>query len=349
MSNGAPHTPLPDRPDTDPSGGSVALDIVIVDYNAGPLLERCLQSIGRHLPKHTSIGRLVVVDNASVPPTVVPAIDASFPITLLRNEYNQGFARACNQGAALCSSAYLLLLNPDTELLDGSLDVPVAFLENARNARYGIVSIQLLNEDGKVSPTCSETPRLRHFVAKAFGLDRLFPSVMPAGILSSWEHGNDREVEGLIGAFFVVRRSLWDQLNGFDERFFVYFEEAEFGYRARRAGVYSYFVSSAQARHRGAGTTDAIRAERLYFSLQSRMRYASKHFGPVARLLTLVLTVLVEPASRLVGGILRRDKAGVAQTARGISLLWRWLLLKDEGPAARRQQSPSPTPIHINQ
>lgn len=324
------------------------LDIVIVDYNTGALIQQCLISLCEHLPSHVQLGRIVVVDNASNPPTELPPLGAELSVTLLRNEYNQGFGKACNQGAALCSSKYLLLLNPDTEILPNSLDLPVAFLEDSANARYGIVSIQLLGEDGAVSHTCSEHPRVRHFVAKAFGLDRLVPARMPAGILNTWDHGEDREVEGLIGAFFLVRREVWERLEGFDERFFVYFEEAEFGYRASRVGVRSFYLSSAQACHKGGGTTDAIHATRLYFSLQSRLRYAGKHFGPLERLVVLLLTAVVEPTSRLLVDLSRRDWRGVRETGRGVLLLWRWLVLSDEGPARRRVSSHAPTLVEIN-
>lgn len=324
------------------------LDIVIVDYNAGALIQRCLESLRAHVPSHVNLNRIVVVDNASNPPTEIPALSGELRVVLLRNEHNQGFAKACNQGAALCSSEYLLLLNPDTELLANSLDLPVLFLENPANARYGLVSIQLLGDDGKVSQTCSEHPRVRHFVAKAFGLDRVAPTRMPTGVLSGWDHAESREVEGLIGAFFLVRRDVWDQLQGFDERFFVYFEEAEFGYRASKAGMHSFFLSTAQARHQGGGTTDAIRATRLYFSLQSRLRYAKKHFGPLDRLVVLLLTAVIEPGTRLLFDLVRRDWRGFGDTARGVLLLWRWLILHDEGPARRRTSLHAPIPMEIN-
>jgi N-acetylglucosaminyl-diphospho-decaprenol L-rhamnosyltransferase len=315
------------------------LDIIVVDYNAGELVRACIRSIADHPPSVCQLGSVIVVDNASQVPTRAWVQELGLTVTLLRNETNQGFARACNQGASLGDAEYLLLLNPDTEVLSDSLDAPVQFLEDPANEDIGIVGIQLVDATGRVTPTCSQHPRLIHFVNKALGLDRIAPGRFCSGQLLGWDHLESRRVDGVMGAFFLVRRSLWDRLGGLDERFFVYFEEAEFSVRASQLGSGSYFLADARATHHGAGTTGSMQATRLFFSYQSRLRFARKHFGFGAYAGVLLLTLIVEPLSRVIFALARRVPRSATEVIQGARMAWRWILTGDEGPATRRSSS----------
>ena len=302
-----------------------ALDVVIVDFNAGALVSECVASIRAHPPTAARLASVVIVDNASSEPTAsfVPA-DAEW-LTVLRNERNRGFAAACNQGASLGAAPYVLFLNPDTVLLDGSLDAPVARLEDGAYQDIGIAGIQLRDATGEVTTTCSEFPRVGHFVHRALGLDRLAPARFRTGPMVDWDHRTTRVVDQVMGAFFLVRRSLFETLGGFDERFFVYFEEVDFAARARAAGHGSLFLADAHAIHAGCGTTDAVRAFRLFLSLESRLRYALKHFS-VARAAALFgVTLLVEPLSRLALAATRGSADEARQVVEGYGRLWRAL------------------------
>jgi N-acetylglucosaminyl-diphospho-decaprenol L-rhamnosyltransferase len=298
------------------------IDIIIVDFNAGEMLRDCIQSIERHPGSHADIGRIVVVDNASSPPsaTELPAI--SLPLTVMRNERNCGFAAACNQGARGTKADYLLFLNPDTRLLPNSLDVPVEYLQRSENAGVGIVGVQLLDDAGRVSPSCSYHPRPSFYLNKALGLDRLSPERFSSGMMLEWDHASTRRVDGIMGAFFFVRRSVFDQLSGFDERFFVYFEETDFGYRADKSGFSSVYLAEGQAFHHGRGTTEKVRAHRLTYSMRSRMRYARRHFSLPGFVLVVVLTLVVEPISRVALALARRSLPELRETVRGYQMLW---------------------------
>ena len=96
--------------------------------------------------------------------------------------------------------------------------------------------------------------------------------------MSEWAHDTDREVDQVIGAYFLTRRALFQKLGGFDQRFFVYFEEVDFCVRARTAGSTAFFLAGAQAFHRGGGSSEQVPAQRLFYSLRSRMAYSHKHF-----------------------------------------------------------------------
>ena len=117
--------------------------------------------------------------------------------------------------------------------------------------------------------------------------------------MSDWSHDSTRPVNVVMGAFFLVRRSLYDLLGGFDERFFVYFEEVDFTLRAMQMGYETYYLSEARCYHRGQGTSDAVKAARLFYSLQSRLRYAEKHFDAVSTSVLKFMTLFIEPFSRM--------------------------------------------------
>jgi len=125
-----------------------------------------------------------------------------------------------------------------------------------------------------------------------------------------------RNVDQVIGAFFMIRRALFDSLSGFDERFFVYYEEVDLSLRARQAGFRSAYFDGARALHHGGVSSDQVRAARLFYSLRGRLLYADKHFTRLGALLVWAVTFYVERPIRtlraLGHGRLARARAPVA-------------------------------------
>jgi GT2 family glycosyltransferase len=218
---------------------------------------------------------------------------------VVKNDANLGFAAACNQGARLASGKYLLFLNPDTRLLPNSLQVPVGFLSRTENAAVGICGIRLLDDSGCTSRDCTRFPQLSHYVSKAVGLDRLLPGPVTSHSMKEWDHQSDREVDQVIGAFFLIRRNVFEELGGFDERFFVYFEEVDFSLRAHRAGWKTMYLAGPTAYHKGHGSSGKIPARRLFYSLRSRLLYSLKNWPAIQVVGLFVVTLLVEPLTRL--------------------------------------------------
>jgi hypothetical protein len=303
------------------------LSIVVVNWNTGTMLRECLASIGSaRLPSGWRLERVVVVDNASEDGSSDDLPDVGGVIEVVRNPANRGFAAACNQGAARCRSTLLLFLNPDTRLFDNSLAAPVSCLVSPAHAMVGIAGIQLLDERGEVARSCSRFPRGLHFLSQALGLNRHWPRLSQA--MLEWDHLETREVDQVIGAFFMIRRSLFVALNGFDERFFVYFEEVDLCRRARAAGWRSLFVAQAQAFHLGGGSSRGVLDRRLMYSLRSRLLYARKHFGRSETVVTYGATLLVEPFARTLHALLRGRPGEVSAVWRGYALLLRALLAR---------------------
>ncbi|MGZ4959595.1 MAG: glycosyltransferase family 2 protein [Methylomonas sp.] len=303
---------------------NATLSIIIVNWNAGDQLIEAVASIAEF--HHELIATVIVVDNASTDNSLVLVENIQkwpFQLQIIRNTNNRGFAAACNQGAAMATTPYLLFLNPDTRLFTNSLSRPLAFMEDKDNLNVGICGIQLIDEEGHVTRSCARFPTLFTFFIQALGLNKL-PGLRQFSLhMSEWNHADTRVVDHVIGAFFLVRRSLFDKLKGFDERFFVYLEDLDFSRRAALLGYNTIYLAEAQAFHAGGGTSRQVKAARLFYSLRSRMLYGFKHFSLPAAWMVLLLTIMVEPVSRLIFSLLLGSKQDFTHTLQGYNLLFK--------------------------
>jgi GT2 family glycosyltransferase len=301
---------------------AAVVDVVIVNWNTGAELRRCLESIAATRAPGIRLGRVVIVDNASSDRSAHGLDDLPLPITVACNAVNVGFAAACNQGAAGSTADFLLFLNPDTRFVEDPLSGPVALMQSPAGRDIGICGIRLESDDGHPSTAAARYPSARIIVGEATGLGRIAPGLFPRHLLTEQETEVSRDVDQVIGAFFLVRRGLFEQLAGFDERFFVYYEEVDFAFRAARAGYRSHLLTSSRAIHHGGLSSDQVRARRLFYSLRSRLLYAGKHLPWLQRALVYVVTFAVEPWLRLVQTIvLRRSTGAAGEIARAYLLL----------------------------
>ena len=301
------------------------LDIIIVNWNSGDQLQWCLNSILMAEKDNLILARVVVVDNASKDSSADDLEDLILPLYIKRNTENLGFAAACNQGAQGSNADYLLFLNPDTCLFEDSLIKPLAFMEQKENMNIGILGIQLVDNNGQISRTCARFPSPSYFFIKMLRLDHLFPDHFPSHFMTEWDHRESRDVDQVMGAFFLMRRSLFQILGGFDERFFVYFEDLDISYRAWKAGWRSVYLANAQAYHKGGGTSWQIKDRRLFYTLMSRILYGYKHFAWRSATMVALMTVFVEPITRLTWATMRLSGAEIMATLKGYLMLWRSL------------------------
>ncbi len=299
------------------------LDIVIVNWNAGVALRDALQSIADSSRTGYQFGRVVVVDNASRDRSADGLVFSNLPLRVIRNAENRGFAAACNQGDKESQADYVLFLNPDTRVFPETLAKTLEWMRRPDAVRVGIAGVQLVDDRGQVARTCARFPRPAMFLTKMFGMGAALRHYVPEHFYLEWDHRETRMVDQVMGAYFLVRNDVFRQLGGFDERFFVYFEEVDFSIRAKRAGWETWFISDIQCYHRGCGTTDQIKAKRLYYSLQSRILYGFKHWGRSKAVGMMLATLLIEPFSRAAQALVRGSGSGVAEVMQGFWLLWK--------------------------
>jgi N-acetylglucosaminyl-diphospho-decaprenol L-rhamnosyltransferase len=255
------------------------LSIVIVNWNAGFQLNDCIQSLRLANQDILKITDIIIVDNGSTDNSLSETAHPDLPLRFIKNEVNLGFAAACNQGATFSTADYLLFLNPDTLLFENSLTLPISFMQKASNAKIGICGIQLVDEHGNPVTSAARFPSLRVMVGKTLGLSNLLPNLFPPHLLTSTDIQTDGKVDQIIGAFFLIRHFVFDMCEGFDERFFVYFEEVDLSLRAKQIGYSSYLILGTSAFHKGGGCSDQVKATRLFYSLRSRLKYAQKHYS----------------------------------------------------------------------
>jgi GT2 family glycosyltransferase len=297
------------------------LDIVIVNWNSGDLLRSCIGA----LASSTAAPRVnvMVVDNASYDDSW--NLDLSpIQIEIVRNRTNLGFAAACNQGAARGSAPFLLFLNPDTRVAPETLGKALAYLSAPEQARTGVLGIRLVDDSNATQQTCAREPSLGRLIAQHAGLDRLMPGRFVPHFMTDWDHADTREVDQVMGAFLLIRRPLFERIEGFDERYFVYYEDVDLCLSARRAGAKVVHYAGASAWHQGGGTTSQIKDRRLFYMLRSQILYADKWFGRRAAVLALVTSLAVHVPVRTAQALLslNRREAGEALRAG-------WLLLRN--------------------
>jgi N-acetylglucosaminyl-diphospho-decaprenol L-rhamnosyltransferase len=298
---------------------------VIVNWNAGPHLGECLRSAAAAQRSTFELRQVVLVDNASTDGSLDGVDDVPLPLHVLRNAENRGFAAACNQGARAGSANLVLFLNPDTQVGREALDLSVAFMADRSNAHIGICGAQMVAGDGAPRFSCARFPTLMMFVAKMTGLDHAFPRWFPRQRLAAAEVNTSGIVDQVIGAYFLIRRPLFEALGGFDERFFVYLEDVDLAYRAKRAGYPSYFLAHVPVYHGEHVSSDQMRGQRLFYLLRSRTEYARKHWPAwQARLLATMILAVELPVRTIISG--RRGRGAARETGQAAWLYARYVL-----------------------
>jgi N-acetylglucosaminyl-diphospho-decaprenol L-rhamnosyltransferase len=297
------------------------LSIIIVNWNAGEQLRDCIASISRSKKSSLVLTEVIIVDNGSDDGSLNGIELFDLPFKIILNKDNLGFGAACNQGAAEASSEYFLFLNPDTRLFENSLSAPISVMEKPENKDVGIVGIQLIDDDGNIARSCSRFPSLKAFIAQSFGVNRLPKLRHLTQSMDEWAHDMTIDVDQVIGAFFLIRQSLFKSLDGFDQRFFVYFEEVDLSYRSYQAGYRSVYLSDTQAFHAGCGTSDQVKARRLFYSLRSRIFYGFKHFTAFHAWSLLLVTLIFEPFTRVFFSLMKGRWREVLHTLHGYMML----------------------------
>jgi GT2 family glycosyltransferase len=254
----------------------------------------------------------VVVDNASSDDTV-ERVRARTGVRLIANRDNRGFAAAANQGVREVGEAeFLLLLNPDACLATPLNDL----IEASR--RHGLAAGKLVGQDGRAQRgfTLRRFPTPATLVFELLGLNRMWPRnpVNRRYRYLDRDLNQPGPVEQPAGAFLMVRRDVWERLGGLDEQFYpVWFEDVDFCRRAADARYRIEYVPSVTARHAGGHSIGQVpRQHRAMYWCDSLLRYAVKHFRPMAYRGVCAAVIVGAVPRMVVGMIQERSLAPVA-------------------------------------
>jgi GT2 family glycosyltransferase len=241
------------------------IDIVIVNYNSTDFLLECLESVYEAIGEYPVTVR--VQDNASS--DQVYRITERFPAAILtRNERNLGFAAAVNQALLKSTSPYVVLLNPDAYVQKDFFRDIVRFMD--RNPMIGIAGPRILDSDGSVQGSARSFPTaLTSLFGRSSLLTRLFPNnpISSANLLTKISDGvHPMEVDWVSGACMVVRRKAIDAVGVFDERFFMYWEDADWCRRMRDGGwKVVYFPQASVVHHIGGSSKQFVLKSQIAF------------------------------------------------------------------------------------
>lgn len=267
------------------------LSIIIVNWNGGELLRKCLRSVFANPPAISH--QIILVDNASSDGSVALVRDdekikqpiAGDQLRIVENVENKGFGQANNQAFALSQAPLIFLLNPDTEVTAGAIDALIATVNSG--ARVGACGPRILNPDGSVQVSVwRNPPSAWEILLSQMKLYRLLPAHMRGELLlgGHWQHDRRRPVPMLSGAAILLKRAVIDEVGGFDERFHMYGEDNEWCFRVNRAGWQMIFEPAAVIVHHGASSSSQrwTNLEKVRVQMEASFTFQKQALGGFA-------------------------------------------------------------------
>ena len=277
--------------------------VVIVNWNTGDLLVACLRALAK-VSDRSLVREVFVVDNASGDDSVARAreVVGDLPVTFIESEANLGFAAANNVAIRRLQAAegvlpHVLLLNPDTEVRDGAL---TALLDGLRqHERVGVVGCHLVNADGSTQASVRGLPTLAVLVVLFLKLARWWPKQGFWGtyLAEGFNYTKDEAVAQVMGAAFLIRNTVLEEVGLLDEGYFVWFEEVDYCAQAAAAGWDVWYTPAGEVMHHGGASFDQLIGwQRTGPFVRSALRYARKHLGLAG---TVILGILSPVAAGL--------------------------------------------------
>src|SRR3989344_1852664 len=257
------------------------LSILIVNWNTRDLLVSCINSILKFPPNFYY--EIIVVDNASQDGsvgTVTNLFGHNKRVHVIQSLRNLGFARGCNLAYKSSTGEYILLLNPDTEVKADALEAMAAYMES--HSEVAVVGPKILNPDGTIQPSVRRLPGIWVSMAVFSGLHRFLK--LPRYLMTDFDYSQEAEVDQVMGAALLTRRTIIEELGFMDEKFWLWYEEVDFCKRLKDAGKKIKYYPGAQIiHHKGAGFSQMPVYQRKKTVAQSLIYYFKKngHFWDV--------------------------------------------------------------------
>lgn len=257
----------------------VEISIIIVSFNSRKFISKCLESISKYFKsmKH----EIIIIDNDSKDGTI-DLLRKKKEIILIENGKNQGYAKACNQGAKIASGKFLFFANPDLEFKDNIPDKILIFLSKNKDFVGG--GFAHIFPSGKIQRICAGyiVKPLDHF-SEQLGFYRLLPSIriFNARFFPLREYQNDHPAEFICGGCFLIKKEIFFNISEFDEKFFVYFEDMDFCNRLKNRGYKLFYWGSLRIIHFLGTERRKITPASLKSDYASRYYYFRKHYSPL--------------------------------------------------------------------
>ncbi len=256
------------------------LSVIILSWNVRALLQRAIDSVYASWGDRPGL-EVIVVDNASSDGSLAMVREMFPKVQVIANTENRGFTGGNNQGIEAATGEYLLILNPDTEVIADALPRLVKYAQQHPNA--GLIAPQLLNPDGTIQSSKRRFPGLATLFLESTWLQKVAPrrSLRRYYTQDLSDH-HTHKVDWVTGAAMLVRREVVDQVGGLDENFFMYSEELDWCHRIKASGWHIVYYPDARIIHyEGKSSEQVVVARHIYFQ-SSKVYYARKYHGPIA-------------------------------------------------------------------
>ena len=254
---------------------TIDLSVIIVSYNVEHFLYLCLESV--YAATKNIQAEVIVIDNASTDKSV-DMVQKQFPSTrVISNVDNLGFGKANNQAAKLAKGRFLCILNPDTVVSQNTFEQFITLHES--NPNLGISGPQLTDGTGQfLLESKRGLPSIRAVLTKSLGLFKLSPSLFGQYYNLRLPQNESGKTDVLVGAFMFMRKHLYEQLDGFDENFFMYGEDIDISFRSLKLGMTNFYLSNTNVIHfKGESTPKNKAYEKRFFNAMSY--YYKKNFS----------------------------------------------------------------------
>ena len=271
------------------------ISVVLVSYNTIEMTITALNHL--YASSHNLEMDVIVIDNASKDHSA-EVLRREYPqIKLIENKKNVGFGRANNQALPFIKSRYVLLLNTDAFVEPDSIAKTVQYMD--ANPKCGILGVKLLGRDGELQPSCRFFPTPWNIFLNRTGLNRIFKRTKMVDDMS-WDHATIRDCDWVPGCYYLVRKEVIEQVGLFDPRYFLYSEEMDHCFAAKKAGwVVTYFpytsvvhIGGESAKADGEITASGRQISSL--QIESELLYFRKNGGLLASILNVLLITLAD-------------------------------------------------------
>lgn len=256
------------------------LSVLIVNWNTRDLLAKCLESLSLEaknvFDKLSIETQIIVVDNNSADGSLQMVSDLFKDVTLIANSQNYGFAYANNQAYAVATGFYILMLNPDTIVLENSIITLIEFLQGHKGV--GIVAPQLLNTDLTIQKSCRSFPTIQAMFYELLGLSKINQAKFGQYKMLDFNHDFARSVDQPEGACLLTTRDVIDKCGFLDNNFFMLFEEVDWCYRVKQAGYDIWFEPGAKIIHHYGQAIKQVKSKMIFHSHKGFYLFWKKHY-----------------------------------------------------------------------
>lgn len=265
------------------------VSIIIISFNTCEMTIECIQSVIDQTKWHSY--EIIVLDNMSEDGSV-ESIKNRFPeVNLIDNKENLGFARGNNFAAKFALGERLLLLNPDTVILDNAIDRLIDYADKTPESM--LWGGKTIFEDGSINASCWMDMTLWSVFCRSIGLSYIFPKSrwLNPETIHAWDQLNSElDVDIVVGCFLLIDKKLWIEIDGFDPVFFMYGDEVDLCIRARKKGASPKITSSAKIIHHGGGSEPSTE-DKLIKVFKGRVTVMKRHWNPLAVKLGTILMI----------------------------------------------------------